>query len=184
MRILLHGPMNIKTKHYLKKKLRARNGFPTKGYDDDKLRRINNALTWMELYSKVKVVKKGNYLDCLCELLQDKLQYEKGEQDMIILHHIFGIEWSDGSKEIKTSTLVVHGDHDGTAMAKTVGLPIGIATDLLLDGVIKTPGVVSPMSPEVYKPMMKFLANEGIRFVEKTSHNVNHPLRSNSVSYH
>lgn len=159
----------VKTKHMFKRMFRARDGFPFQGYDDDKLRRISNAFTWIGLFSDKIVLKKGNYLDCFCEILQEKLVYDKGEKDMIILHHIFGIEWKDGTRELKTSTLVAHGDKKTTAMANTVGLPIAIATELVLDGVIQTKGVVGPMDPQVFKPVLKALSNEGIIFVEKSS---------------
>eukprot|EP01114_Cavostelium_apophysatum_P004449 TRINITY_DN1468_c0_g1_i1.p1 TRINITY_DN1468_c0_g1~~TRINITY_DN1468_c0_g1_i1.p1 ORF type:complete len:915 (+),score=233.25 TRINITY_DN1468_c0_g1_i1:173-2917(+) len=159
----------FKTKHLLKKRLRARDGFPSKGYDDDKLRRVVGALQWLGLFSEKSVSKKGTYLDCFCDLLQEKLVYEKGEDDMIILHHIFGIEWPNGTNELRTSTLVAHGDSHSMAMAKTVGLPIAIAAELVLDGLIKTPGVIGPMSPEIYRPVLKELANSGIRFVHKST---------------
>lgn len=81
------------------------------------------------------VSQKGTFVDCFCDLLQEKLQYEPHERDMIILHHIFGIEWADGSKEIRTSTLVAHGDQYATSMATTVGLPVAIACELVLKGI-------------------------------------------------
>lgn len=171
IRLLLRADASnekVKTKHLLKKRLRARDGFPSKGYDDDKLRRIVSGLIWVGIFSGEKASRKGNLMDAFCDLLQVKLKYEKDEADMIILHHIFGIEWANGEKEMRTSTLVAHGDAHSMAMAKTVGLPIAVVTELLLEGEISPKGVVGPMSPEIYKPVLKALANEGIRFVEKT----------------
>ncbi len=47
MRTLLGGEHStLKTKQLLKERLRADYGFPTKGYDDDKIRRIINCFTW------------------------------------------------------------------------------------------------------------------------------------------
>jgi saccharopine dehydrogenase-like NADP-dependent oxidoreductase len=37
-------------------------------------------------------------------------------------------------KELKTSTLVVHGDKHAMAMSRTVGLPAAISAELILDG--------------------------------------------------
>ncbi len=70
---------------------------------------------------------------------------------------------------MKTSTLVVHGDKSGSAMSKTVGYPVAIATEMVLDGVVKAEGVIGPMLPQIYNPLLKALADEGIRFLEATS---------------
>jgi len=52
-------------------------------------------------------------------------------------------------------------------MAKTVGLPVAIATLAILNKKITTPGVQIPISKEVYEPILKELANFGITFNEK-----------------
>ena len=48
-----------------------------------------------------------------------------------------------------------------------VGLPAAIATQLLLDGRIAARGVVRPMDPAVYEPMLALLEAEGIVMHEK-----------------
>ena len=53
-----------------------------------------------------------------------------------------------------------------TAMAKTVGLPVAIATLQILNGKIKTPGVQLPIRKEVYQPILKELESYGINFKE------------------
>ena len=68
-----------------------------------------------------------------------------------------------------TSTLEAYGDPKGhSAMALTVGLTCGIATQLVLDGVFSTPGVLAPYSDEICDPIRKVLEKEGIALVEKT----------------
>jgi spermidine synthase len=52
-------------------------------------------------------------------------------------------------------------------MALTVGLPCGIATQLVLDGVLKEPGVHAPYTPEVCEPLRRVLEAEGIGLIEK-----------------
>ena len=42
-------------------------------------------------------------------------------------------------------------------MAKTVGLPVGIAALKILKGEFTTPGVQIPISKEVYEPILKEL---------------------------
>jgi spermidine synthase / saccharopine dehydrogenase (NADP+, L-glutamate-forming) len=57
-----------------------------------------------------------------------------------------------------TSTLHTYGSPSGhSAMAYTVGLPCGIATQLVLDGVLKTPGVHAPYSKEICDPIREHL---------------------------
>ena len=69
-----------------------------------------------------------------------------------------------------TSTLVVKGeDHLHTAMARTVGLPLGIAARLILEGKIRLSGLHIPIVPEIYEPVLKELAEVGIQFEEKFS---------------
>jgi hypothetical protein len=54
-------------------------------------------------------------------------------------------------------------------MAKTVGLPLGMAARLILDGKVKARGVQMPLSAELYAPILAELAEHGIRFNEKES---------------
>jgi len=48
-----------------------------------------------------------------------------------------------------------------------VGVPAAIATQLLLDGRVAARGVVRPMDPAVYEPMLSLLEAEGIIVHEK-----------------
>jgi saccharopine dehydrogenase-like NADP-dependent oxidoreductase len=52
-------------------------------------------------------------------------------------------------------------------MAKTVGLPVAIATKLILEGKINEKGVKIPTSKEIYIPVLKELSENGINFVEE-----------------
>ena len=54
-----------------------------------------------------------------------------------------------------------------TAMARTVGLPLGIAACLLMDGVIATRGVAIPVSRDIYEPVLRELRTLGIELIEK-----------------
>lgn len=54
--------------------------------------RILSGLYWLGLFSKKPIVPRGNPLDTLCATLEQKMQYEKGERDMVMLQHKFVIE--------------------------------------------------------------------------------------------
>lgn len=52
-------------------------------------------------------------------------------------------------------------------MALTVGLPCGIATQLVLDGIIATPGVQGPYSKEICEPIRIAVESHGIGLIDK-----------------
>jgi saccharopine dehydrogenase-like NADP-dependent oxidoreductase len=65
--------------------------------------------------------------------------------------------------------MVVKGDDQHhTAMAKTVGLPLAIATRMILNGKISERGVTLPISKDIYAPVLEELEKNGISFIEKT----------------
>lgn len=102
----------------------------------------------------------------------------------MILRHEIGIAWPDNRKEIRGVNLVVYGDTNGhSAMAKTVGYPAAIGTKMILDGKrfvnnllsikmfffsgeIQERGVVLPFAPEIYRPILSRLRNEGLNSTE------------------
>ncbi|KAH3900775.1 Saccharopine dehydrogenase [NADP(+), L-glutamate-forming] [Saccharomycodes ludwigii] len=141
----------------------------TKWKSEDDRERILSGITWLGMLSDKNITPRGNPLDTLCATLEELMQYEEGERDMVVLQHKFGIEWADGSKEVRTSTLVDYGKVGGySSMAATVGLPVAIATRLVLEGKIKGPGLLAPYSPEINDPIMKELKDKyGIYLKEK-----------------
>ena len=108
--------------------------------------------------------------DVLQYLLETRLAMTPGDKDMIVMLHELAYTDADGHTGSTSSSLVVHGeDHLRTAMAKTVGLPLGIAAVLILDGKIKLTGLHIPILPEIYTPVMEELAHQGIHFKEEHS---------------
>ena len=102
----------------------------------------------------------------LQELLERKWKLQPDDKDMIVMQHQFEYIRND-KREKMTASLVVKGeDQQHTAMAKTVGLPLGIAARLVLENKIRLTGVHIPVMKEVYEPILKELAEMGIRFHE------------------
>ena len=132
--------------------------------------RILSGLRWIGLFSDTKITPRGTPLDVLCASLEEKMQYEEGERDMVMLQHKFGIEHADGSKEIRTATLCEYGDPKGyMAMAKLVGLPCAVAVEQVLNGTISDKGILAPMDMKICAPLIKELKERfGIEMVEKT----------------
>ncbi|OYU83543.1 MAG: saccharopine dehydrogenase [Flavobacterium sp. BFFFF2] len=103
------------------------------------------------------------------EVLGNAWKLEAGDKDMIVMYHRFGYELN-GKTYQKDSTLVCLGDDPTfTGMAKTVGLPVGMAALRILNGQITTPGVQIPVKPEVYEPILVELQQYGIHFTETTT---------------
>lgn len=90
-----------------------------------------------------------------------------GDKDLIVMWHRFVYEVNGVKKEIHASLSAVGDDADYTAMAKTVGLPLGIAAKLILENKILTRGVCIPVSAEFYEPILHELRTLGISLTEK-----------------
>ena len=104
--------------------------------------------------------------DILQFAVEKKLGLRPYDKDMIVMLH--EIVYSTGSQQSAvSSSLVVKGENSlRTAMAKTVGLPLGIATKLILSGKIKMTGLHIPTSKQIYQPVLKELELLGIKFNE------------------
>lgn len=123
----------------------------------------------LDLFNPKKMVAldKATPAQILQKILMDSWTLSKEDKDMIVMYHKFGYEL-DGQKHQIDSTLVVVGeDQTYTAMAKTVGLPVAIATLDILNGKITTPGVQIPITKEVYTPILEELETYGVVFNEK-----------------
>ncbi|MGZ0015982.1 saccharopine dehydrogenase family protein [Yeosuana sp. AK3] len=123
----------------------------------------------LDIFSPTKMValKKATPAQILEKILMDSWTLAKDDKDMIVMYHKFGYEL-DGKKHQIDATMVTLGeDQTFTAMAKTVGLPVAIATLAILNGTITTPGVQIPITKEVYDPILKELVRFGISFNEK-----------------
>jgi len=104
----------------------------------------------------------------LQKLLEEKWKLKAEDKDMIVMQHIFEIKNTGEKTDTLKSELVVEGDDSHyTAMAKTVGLPLAIASKLILNGEIKSRGVLIPVTKEIYEPVLKELEKYGISFVER-----------------
>ena len=123
----------------------------------------------LDIFNSEKMVnlKKATPAQILQKILMDSWTLDADDKDMIVMYHKFGYVL-DGEKHQIDSTMVAIGENQiYTAMAKTVGLPVAIATVAILNKKITTPGVQIPISREVYEPILKELETYGITFSEK-----------------
>ena len=129
---------------------------------------IWDKLLELDLFNPKKIVglKEATPAQILEKILTDSWTLEPNDKDMIVMYHKFGYEINGVQKQIDSKMVCIGEDQTYTAMAKTVGLPVAIATLHILNGNIKTPGVQLPITKEVYGPILKELENFGIHFKE------------------
>ena len=126
-------------------------------------------LFFLGLDDKDTLVNKGlcSPADILQFAVEKKLNLRSYDKDMIVMLHEIDYEVAEKKSSIKSS-LVVKGENSlRTAMAKTVGLPLGIAAKLILNGTIKMSGLHIPTAKEIYEPVLKELEQQGVIFQEK-----------------
>lgn len=125
-------------------------------------------LEWLGLFSDEKLdLGIRSVFEMFAHTLQRKLVYTEGETDLLVQHHEFTAEYPDRKRERITATLVETGIPGGdTSMARTVGLPVGIATRLIAEGKIDLTGVHIPVLPQIYDPVMAELKTMNIAFTE------------------
>lgn len=122
---------------------------------------IIEKMDYLGLFSNDKIpLKSGTPAEVLQELLERKWKLEKEDKDMIVMWHKFNYDYEGQSHEMQSSLVVEGESQSKTAMAKTVGLPLGIIAKLILIGNIKSKGVLIPILPEIYLPVLKELSEK------------------------
>jgi saccharopine dehydrogenase-like NADP-dependent oxidoreductase len=129
---------------------------------------IFQKIAWLSAFSENKVgmenASPAQILQAICE---KKWTLGSEDKDMIVMQHQFEYMQNGEQKKLNSSLLVFGDDPRYTSMAKTVGLPVAIATKLILSGAIKSTGVKIPNTKDIYVPVLKELEENGINFVEE-----------------
>lgn len=125
-------------------------------------------IEWLGVFEDIKItIANATPAQILQNLLEEKWVLKEHDKDMIVMQHQF--EYSKAGKQHKiNSSLVVKGeDQTYTAMAKTVGLPLAIASKLILQNKVSSKGIVLPVTKEIYEPVLEELKSFDIHFKEK-----------------
>jgi len=117
-------------------------------------------------HNKMIPLKNATPAQILQFILEDSWTLGEDDKDMIVMYHKFGYELSGKQLQIDANTVVKGESRTHTAMAKTVGLPVAMATLAILNKKISTPGVQIPIRKEVYEPILQELKEYGIVFNE------------------
>jgi saccharopine dehydrogenase (NADP+, L-glutamate forming) len=131
---------------------------------DDDMKR----LLWSGLFSDEKVgLTKGTPAQILEHILNKKWKLQPEDKDLVVMWHRFRYKQGAASKTLEASLVAKGSNSVDTAMAKTVGLPLGIAAKLLIEGKIKQRGVVIPTTQDIYEPVLDELKTLGVELTEK-----------------
>ena len=129
---------------------------------------IFQKIAWLNAFSENKVgIENASPAQILQAICEKKWTLGSEDKDMIVMQHQFEYVQNGEQKKLNSSLLVFGDDPRYTSMAKTVGLPVAIATKLILSGAIKSTGVKIPTTKDIYVPVLKELEENGINFVEE-----------------
>ncbi len=121
-------------------------------------------------YDVATQINKGtcSAADVLQFILEKKWALQPNDKDLVMMIH--EIEYTiEDQKFYHIAELKVTGENAmQTAMAKTVGLPLGIAATLLLNNQLNVRGLHIPTHPAIYNTVLPLLEQEGVCFTTST----------------
>ncbi len=126
-------------------------------------------LVELDLFNANKKIglKNATPAQALQKILEEKWTLQPEDKDMIVMYHKFGFELNGEQKQIDSTMVSIGENQKYTAMAKTVGIPVGIACLKILNKEITMPGVLRPIHKEIYQPILKELEEYNIVFNEQ-----------------
>ena len=129
---------------------------------------IFDKIEWLGFFSdNVIGLENATPAQVMQQVLVEKWSMTASDRDLLVMQHQFVFEL-DGEKRGIVSSMTYEGvDHVWTAMAYTVGLPLGIAAKLLATEKICPLGVKLPVTADIYNPILDELAQHGINFTEE-----------------
>lgn len=149
---------------------------------DKQLSNEENIAQFLGVSSKSKLIRQLKFLgimngeminlgqqtnaSLLQNILEVKLRMEPSDKDMIVMLHEIEFERRNMATRLHSYMIAQGEDNLRTAMAKTVGLPMGIMAKLVLQEKIELTGLHIPVMPEIYNPVLRELEEYDIRFEE------------------
>lgn len=116
--------------------------------------------------------KKRPCLDAFGDILAAKLKHESHDRDLVVMRHLFMIEDKNKKRWRHTSTMIQSGQSHASGgisiMSKSVGVTTALGARMVLEGRIPQRGIVSPIHPEIYNPILKDLEKHEIIMVEES----------------
>jgi saccharopine dehydrogenase (NADP+, L-glutamate forming) len=133
-------------------------------------------MRWLGIFDNERIgLEEGTPAQVLTHILKKKWTLTETDRDMIVMWHKFEYFEKEELKVINSFMIVEGENMDSTGMAKTVGLPVGIATKLILEKKISATGVHIPIISELYKPILDELKSCGIEVIEASPRTIKMP---------
>lgn len=130
---------------------------------------IKKQMDYLELNASTLIPSTLNTNAAIIQwIVEGKWKLDEWDKDAVVMMHEINF-LNDGKAQKINSSMVLEGkDNIHTAMATTVGLPLAMAAVAYLEGELNITGLHIPTIPEIYQPILKKLAEEGIEFYEAT----------------
>jgi saccharopine dehydrogenase (NADP+, L-glutamate forming) len=133
-------------------------------------------MRWLGIFDEEPIgLDEGTPAQILEHILKKKWTLNDDDRDLIVMWHKFEYFENNDLKVINSYMIAEGEDKHNTGMAKTVGLPIGIAAKLILQNKIKAKGVQIPIKPEIYAPILAELKICGIEVREESPRSIKMP---------
>lgn len=157
---LMHHPtdsVELKFAHYMRLDMHAE---------------VIEKIKWLGLFEHTPIGMQGSAtaIDILQHIIHKKWQMRPQDQDKVLLWE--KTRFTDAEtgrlRELQAYLSCTGENAARTAIAKTVGLTLGIAAGLVLEGKLKSlQGLQLPTQAQIYTPVLKELANYGITHQEE-----------------
>ena len=139
------------------------------------VRRVTNCsdesmarLHWLGLFDAQTGPRttSGTPAQIIQELLEIKWELKAEDRDMIVMWHRFLYEINGERHEVTSSLRLEGRDAVYTGMSDTVGWPMAIAAEAMLNGQFKQTGVEVPLHRDYYDVILPELKRMGVEFQE------------------
>lgn len=148
-----YNSVELKLAHYMKLDLDAEEMFKLK---------------WLGMFDEEPIgLDRGTPAQILEHILKKRWTMTPEEKDMIVMWHKFDYLVAGEPRQMQSHMVLSGQDPVRTAMSQTVGLPLAIAAELMLEGRLDATGVQIPTLPAIYQPILARLEPYGIRFEER-----------------
>lgn len=129
---------------------------------------IMSKLRWLGLFSREKIGKEmKTAAEVMINRIIEKFVLPDGMSDMVILLLEVEAEYPDGSRKLHKRVMVENGSaNEYTAISRTVGLPVAVSADLILQNQIQLIGCHIPTLPAIYERVLPALQANGLKYLD------------------
>jgi saccharopine dehydrogenase (NADP+, L-glutamate forming) len=127
------------------------------------------SLEFLDFFSSEKLqYTESTPFEITSDRMIKKMMLGTDDRDMVALQHVVLASYPDGHKEVIKSSMLDYGTPStNTSIARTVALPAAIAVRMILENRIDVKGVLRPVIPQIYNPVLDELKTLGVEMKEE-----------------